>query len=482
MRFSIVLALAGATTTALASFSGSPETHLHHHRAVHVHASRFSKMIRASGFAKEALELADFKHDGNNGTVSHHYHHSNHTKAGYNGTVSHHHHHSNHTKAGYNGTVFHHHHHSNHTKAGINGTVSHLHSNHTKASAASLKKLKEEHESTGGKNGTNTTGVDVPHHRFGNATLKESTEGRNGTNTTVYTTEVGKTANVTSVSAVVIETGKGSMVLNSTSTHSTSAAVATNTTGGKSDSATASSSGSGASSTHTATSLKTTSSPVSSGLKVSSAQSTSSAAKTASTTSPASIHSSTSSSVKSSHALSFPVVKASSSVTSAAGSTASATSGPTGAISDILTAHNVARASHGANPLTWSDSLTSLAKTWADACIWEHGGADGAGQNLASEGGTGGSASESGSQVVAAWMSEESAYDPANPVYSHFTQVVWKASTQLGCFQATCSTFVDGSGALVFPTEYLPAKYTVCNYSPAGNVEGEFGQNVQKNS
>lgn len=36
------------------------------------------------------------------------------------------------------------------------------------------------------------------------------------------------------------------------------------------------------------------------------------------------------------------------------------------------------------------------------------------------------------------WMSEASNYDPNNPVYSHFTQVVWKSTTQVGCAIFTC--------------------------------------------
>lgn len=30
-------------------------------------------------------------------------------------------------------------------------------------------------------------------------------------------------------------------------------------------------------------------------------------------------------------------------------------------------------------------------------------------------------------------------YDPSNPVASHFTQMVWKATTQVGCAVASCS-------------------------------------------
>lgn len=51
--------------------------------------------------------------------------------------------------------------------------------------------------------------------------------------------------------------------------------------------------------------------------------------------------------------------------------------------------------------------------------IREHGGASGLGQNLAASAGY----RQTGQQVVDAWMSEESDYDPANPTFSHFTRM-----------------------------------------------------------
>ncbi|CAD6583752.1 MAG: hypothetical protein CYPHOPRED_002485 [Cyphobasidiales sp. Tagirdzhanova-0007] len=155
-------------------------------------------------------------------------------------------------------------------------------------------------------------------------------------------------------------------------------------------------------------------------------------------------------------------------------------SGPVGAISDILIAHNLARAAYMAQPLNWSASLAASAQVWAKGCVWQH---DAYGQNLAGEGGKDNSSSQNGTSVVASWMSEVSLYNASNPVandkYSHFTQVVWANSTQVGCYQATCATFVNGTGVPVFPTVYLPAVYTVCDYYPPGNVPDEFAVNVQ---
>ena len=79
------------------------------------------------------------------------------------------------------------------------------------------------------------------------------------------------------------------------------------------------------------------------------------------------------------------------------------------------------------------------------------------------------------------------AYDPKNPEPSHFTQVVWKATTQLGCASAICpagsilpaddgvrpNSFYSYRGATLIDL-FQVATYYVCHYSPPGNVEGEY--------
>jgi hypothetical protein len=57
-------------------------------------------------------------------------------------------------------------------------------------------------------------------------------------------------------------------------------------------------------------------------------------------------------------------------------------------------------------------------------------------------------------------------YDPSNPQPSHFTQMVWKATTNLRCAVMSCSG--------VFPASFGPAEYYVCEYRPEGNVIGAF--------
>lgn len=138
-------------------------------------------------------------------------------------------------------------------------------------------------------------------------------------------------------------------------------------------------------------------------------------------------------------------------------------------IEQYLSAHNTIRAQHGASALTWSDELASKAQQWANGCIFQHsGGSLGPfGENLAA--GTG--SSYDIAAAIKSWTDEVSEYDPNNPVPSHFTQVVWKASTQVGCAVQQCSG--------IFAASFGLAKFFVCEYSPQGNVIGEFAQNVQ---
>ncbi|KAJ7130070.1 PR-1-like protein [Mycena crocata] len=132
-----------------------------------------------------------------------------------------------------------------------------------------------------------------------------------------------------------------------------------------------------------------------------------------------------------------------------------------------LDAHNSIRAKHGAKPLVWDNNAAEKAQQWADLCKNQHsGGTLGPlGENLAA-----GTGSFSIAEAVKAWTDEVTEYNPNNPQPSHFTQVVWKASTKLGCAVQTCDGIFAGFGA---------AQYYVCEYSEQGNVIGNFGANVQ---
>jgi glioma pathogenesis-related protein 2 len=126
---------------------------------------------------------------------------------------------------------------------------------------------------------------------------------------------------------------------------------------------------------------------------------------------------------------------------------------------EVLSKHNALRAKHGVPALSWSGKLANTAQEWANKCVFEHSN-NGLGENLAQGDGF------PPAQFVQDWYDEIGQYDFNNPGFSggtgHFTQVVWKDTKQVGCGIAQC----DG-GALL-----------VCNYSPAGNMEGQYPDNV----
>jgi hypothetical protein len=72
--------------------------------------------------------------------------------------------------------------------------------------------------------------------------------------------------------------------------------------------------------------------------------------------------------------------------------------------------------------------------------------------------------------VVDSWVSEVADYNYANnscsDVCGHYTQVVWRNSTKVGCGIKTCTSNspFGGSG-----TWYI----VVCNYSPPGNFSNQ---------
>lgn len=142
--------------------------------------------------------------------------------------------------------------------------------------------------------------------------------------------------------------------------------------------------------------------------------------------------------------------------------------------SEVLTAqesawleqHNLQRAQHCAAPLKWDRNLASAAQVWAERRVFEHTQNSGMGENLYAAAGMAGDA-------LQAWYQEVQGYDFTAPGFSastgHFTQLVWRGTQRLGCAAARCPNLFRGLGEAVF---------VVCRYAPAGNVLGEFEQNV----
>lgn len=139
-------------------------------------------------------------------------------------------------------------------------------------------------------------------------------------------------------------------------------------------------------------------------------------------------------------------------------------------INVILDAHNAYRNVHGAPALVWSKSLAKDAASWGKECRWEHDGSNKSqGENLYASFGY--PEDTLYQNAATSWYDEVALYDFENPQNSkfkdvgHFTQMVWKSSTRLGCARVSCA---DGqNGPFSSNGAWL---YVVCRYSPPGNM------------
>lgn len=142
---------------------------------------------------------------------------------------------------------------------------------------------------------------------------------------------------------------------------------------------------------------------------------------------------------------------------------------------EMVTAHNKWREEVGTPAIKWSASLATPAQAWADnlkgkGCKLEHSGAAGLGENVFSAGavtwsdGKTEAQAVTSTQVTDAWGGEKKDYTydtntcAEGKACGHYTQVVWKATTEVGCGSAVCDD---------------KSQVWVCNYTPAGNMAGE---------
>ena len=135
----------------------------------------------------------------------------------------------------------------------------------------------------------------------------------------------------------------------------------------------------------------------------------------------------------------------------------------------LLTQHNKARAEVGVGPLAWSKNLAVYAQSWADhlastSCRMEHRPHSGQWKQEHGENLLIGTVGYHGvADAAQAWDRERSAYHGGVLTSSnwyasgHYTQMVWKNTSRLGCAKAEC-----GGNVIV-----------VCNYDPPGNVLGQ---------
>ncbi|KAH7411870.1 CAP domain-containing protein, partial [Phaeosphaeria sp. MPI-PUGE-AT-0046c] len=149
----------------------------------------------------------------------------------------------------------------------------------------------------------------------------------------------------------------------------------------------------------------------------------------------------------------------------------------------MLYHHNAARANHGAGELTWDDACEQNARIAAETCNFAHYVPEnaGQGQNLFTVSGDFFNATAG---VTESWYKsefpamnghygEESLDSDTFHAVGHLTQVLWKATTGVGCYSLDCGANMKVNGA----TSRLN-KYTVCNYSPQGNIGTLYKENV----
>jgi pathogenesis-related protein 1 len=137
---------------------------------------------------------------------------------------------------------------------------------------------------------------------------------------------------------------------------------------------------------------------------------------------------------------------------------------------EIIAAHNSVRAQVGVAPITYSAEVAASAQRWANHlkstnnCRLTHSNGSN-GENLYWAGAWSNGPAQDIHSVdpVNAWAAEKRDYNysrnecTAGRVCGHYTQLVWKNSTQVGCGMATCSN---------------NDQVWVCQYAPAGNWVG----------
>jgi len=129
----------------------------------------------------------------------------------------------------------------------------------------------------------------------------------------------------------------------------------------------------------------------------------------------------------------------------------------------ILDTHNRLRAEVNVPPLRWSPELSAYAQEWANELSrtnsFNHSPGNsrsGAGENIA--------AGSSVRLMLSLWANEKDDYNDSTGicrsgrVCGHYTQMVWRNTTEIGCGIASHRTY---GGVLV------------CNYSPPGNYVGQ---------
>lgn len=137
---------------------------------------------------------------------------------------------------------------------------------------------------------------------------------------------------------------------------------------------------------------------------------------------------------------------------------------------ECLKTHNEYRQKHGVPALKLNRELCRLSQIHADylakKAVLEHSKNRDLGENIYCITSTNTNVTMTGDEPVKNWYDEVSKHtfgiEPNNLSTGHFTQVVWKDTKELGV------AFAKYGGKIV----------VVANYKPAGNIIGQFSENV----
>lgn len=159
------------------------------------------------------------------------------------------------------------------------------------------------------------------------------------------------------------------------------------------------------------------------------------------------------------------------SVTETSGSSAVSSDPQPSNMQGMLETHNAYRREVGVPPLQWSDKLAQVASEWATelqrrGCEMKHRSGEWNslyGENLYWSKGM----ARTPTDVAENWAAEKAFfdYDKANystftskgEVVGHYTQMVWRQTTHVGCAMRKCGN----------------EEIWVCNYEPSGNWMGQ---------
>jgi hypothetical protein len=168
---------------------------------------------------------------------------------------------------------------------------------------------------------------------------------------------------------------------------------------------------------------------------------------------------------------------------------------------ECLDYHNFFRALHNLEALRWDPELWKTSKLWSKKLIvaapispqktsfrtknWPHSDQgtefreEAVGENIAWDLSSAGSTC---AQAVYRWYSELFYYNPNKQIsrrkdepIGHVTQLLWKSTTAMGCSR-TQKLIKQPVGVM---PRYQKSTYTVCHYSPQGNIIGLMEKNWQ---